>query len=258
MRSRLTRLLLLAVLAVISCTTELCAQTTVTGEIAGTVVDSSGAIVSGATVSLKNEASGELGTAQTDGLGQFRFALLKPGAYTLTVRASGFETSGKRVNVNLGRVTTVPIKLAVGEVTTTVEVTGQPPLVDPKSSNLTTTYVTDQLGALPAPGGDITSYAYTAPGIVMNTGSGWGNFSAFGLPSIANLFTTNGNDNMDAFCNVNNSGASNLSLGANELQEVVNEPAGPPLMPDAAVIYYGMQHPQRCYHLRLFQPALQL
>ena len=221
MRSRLTRLLLFAVLAVISCTTELCAQTTVTGEIAGTVVDSSGAIVSGATVSLKNEASGDLGNAQTDGLGQFRFALLKPGAYTLTVRALGFETSGKHVNVNLGRVTTVPIKVAVGEVTTTIEVTGQPPLLDTKSSNLTTTYVTDQLAALPAPGGDITSYAYTAPGIVMNTGSGWGNFSAFGLPSIANLFTTNGNDNMDAFYNANNSGASNLSLGANELQEVV-------------------------------------
>src|SRR3974377_1437228 len=106
MRSRLTCSLVAAILLPLPFATVLAAQTTVTGEIAGTVVDSSGAIVSGATVSLKNEASGELVKAQTDGLGQFRFALLKPGAYTLTVRASGLQTSGQHVNVNLGRITT--------------------------------------------------------------------------------------------------------------------------------------------------------
>lgn len=221
MRLRVTPMLLVAVLAGISCPTGLTAQTSVTGEIAGTAEDYSGAVVTDATVSLRSEASGELETAQTDGLGQFRFALLKPGTYTLTVRAAGLETSTQHVSVNLGRVTTVAVRLSVGAVRTSVEVTEQDPLIDTKSSNFTTTYETSQLASLPAPGGDITSYAYTAPGIVMNTGSGWGNFSAFGLPSIANQFTTNGNDNMDALYNMNNSGASNLSLGANELQEVV-------------------------------------
>lgn len=111
MRSLLSCPLFASILLAISLATVLAAQTTVTGEIAGTVEDPSGAIVSGATVILKNEASGEFVKAQTDGLGQFRFALLKPGAYTLTVRASGLQTSGQHVNVNLGRITTVPVRL---------------------------------------------------------------------------------------------------------------------------------------------------
>ena len=59
-------------------------------------------------------------------------------------------------------------------------------------------------------------------GVTMNnsTGGGYGNFSAFGLPATANLFTVNGNDYNDAFLNLNNSGSSNLLLGGNELQEV--------------------------------------
>ena len=55
---------------------------------------------------------------------------------------------------------------------------------------------------------------------MVSNGAGYGNFSSFGLPSTSNLFTTNGNDNMDPFLNLNNSGASNLTLGANELQEI--------------------------------------
>jgi hypothetical protein len=56
----------------------------------------------------------------------------------------------------------------------------------------------------------------------MNTsnGGGFGNFTAFGLPATANLFTINGNDYNDPFLNLNNSGASNLLLGSNEVQEV--------------------------------------
>jgi hypothetical protein len=54
----------------------------------------------------------------------------------------------------------------------------------------------------------------------VSNGAGYGNFSANGLPSTSNLFTVNGNDYMDPYLNLNNSGASNLTLGSNELQEV--------------------------------------
>src|SRR5258708_7409599 len=53
-----------------------------------------------------------------------------------------------------------------------------------------------------------------------STGGGFGNLPAFGLPAKANLFTINGNDYNDPFLNLNNSGASNLLLGSNEVQEV--------------------------------------
>ncbi len=64
--------------------------------------------------------------------------------------------------------------------------------------------------------------AQISPGVTMNTsnGGGYGNFTAFGLPATANLFTINGNDYNDPFLNLNNSGASNLLLGSNEVQEV--------------------------------------
>ena len=58
----------------------------------------------------------------------------------------------------------------------------------------------------------------------MNTGQGYGNFSSYGLPSTSNLFTINGENNMDPYLNLNNSGATNLTLGKNDIQEatVVN------------------------------------
>ncbi len=72
---------------------------------------------------------------------------------------------------------------------------------------------------LPNPGGDITYFAQTAPGVVMNTDGGNGNFSANGMPGTSNLFTINGMNDNDPFLSVNNSGASNLMLGSNDIAE---------------------------------------
>jgi hypothetical protein len=75
------------------------------------------------------------------------------------------------------------------------------------------------LESLPNPGGDITYFAQTAPGVVMNTDGGNGNFSANGMPGTSNLFTINGMNDNDPFLSVNNSGASNLMLGGNDIAE---------------------------------------
>ena len=48
---------------------------------------------------------------------------------------------------------------------------------------------------------------------------GYGNFSAYGLPATSNLFTVNGENDMNPYLNLNNSGATNLTLGKNEVQE---------------------------------------
>ena len=73
---------------------------------------------------------------------------------------------------------------------------------------------------LPNPGGDITNIAFTAPGVVGSTRqTGYGNFTANGLPGTSNLFTVNGENDMDPYFNINNTGATNLTLGSNEVQE---------------------------------------
>lgn len=196
-------------------------QNVVTGDVAGTVTDPTGAVVPNAKVELRNSETGYNKTVTTGASGDFRFSLLKPGPYTVTISSSAFTSVTRQVSVNLGQVTNASTALSVGSSQTTVEVTGEAPLLQTDNANLTTTFDTRVVQQLPNPGGDITYYAQTAPGIAMNTsGGGYGNFSAFGLPATSNLFTENGNDENDAFLNLNNSGSSNLLLGKNEVQEV--------------------------------------
>ncbi len=198
------------------------AQSVVTGAVGGTVTDASGAVVIGAKLNLKSVATGEtFWTASSVG-GSYQFTLLKPGTYALTVTKEGFEQSSQTVEVLLGQIVAVNLKLVVGSSAITVEVTGQGAMLQTEDANISSNFDTNQLQNIPNPGGDVTYVAQTAPGVTMNSsaGGGYGNFSAFGLPGTANLFTVNGNDYNDAFLNLNNSGSSNLLLGGNELQEV--------------------------------------
>src|SRR5258708_18350161 len=112
--------------------------------------------------------------------------------------------------------------MTLGQSTETVEVSGAAPLIETENANISTSYNSTQVENLPNGGNDITAFAYSAPGVLMNTssGGGYGNFTAFGLPATSNLFTVNGNDEMDPYLNLNNSGATNLLLGKNEVQEV--------------------------------------
>jgi hypothetical protein len=198
------------------------AQNIVTGGISGTVTDPSGAVVPDASLTLKSNSTGETQTTTTGSTGLYNFPLLKPGSYSVNISQSGFKGVNQKVDVLLGQTTTANIKLVVGNTSETVEVTGAAPLLQTEDANISTTFTQNQIDNLPNPGGDITSYAQTAPGVLMNTqaGFGYGNFSAFGLPATSNLFTLNGNDENDPFLNLNNSGSSNLLLGQNEVQEV--------------------------------------
>jgi hypothetical protein len=205
-------------------TLQVSAQSVVSGDITGIVTDPSGAIIPNATVTLKNDASGETQTTTTTGSGQYRFSLLRPGPYTITATASGFQSLNRKTVVAVGQATRVNLPMSVTGSSTTVEVTAQSSVLQTENGNISTSYGTRDIELLPNPGGDTTYIAQTAPGAVQNTGGGYGNFSTFGLPATSNLFTVNGNDNMDPYLNLNNSGATNLALGANELQEatVVN------------------------------------
>ena len=197
----------------------LLAQTIVTGEISGTIADPSGASVTSAAVTLHSDATGETQSAKPNSAGEFHFSLLRPGGYTMTVTSPGFERTVQHVTVNLAQVSPVRVVLGLQKQTSVVEVTEHAPLTQTENANLSTTFDATQLANLPAPGNDMTAYAFTAPGVTVSTGAGYGNFSAFGLPGVSNLFTINGTDNMDPYLNLNNSGASNLTLGANEIQE---------------------------------------
>jgi hypothetical protein len=199
------------------------AQSVVTGGIAGIVTDPTGAVVTGAKLTLTNPANGDVFNATSSGSGDYVFALLKPGQYTLKVTKEGFKSTTQSVTVVLGTTVTVNAALEVGSSSTTVEVNADTGAqLQTENANISTSYDIKEIQEVPNPGGDITYVAQTAPGVTMNnaTGGGYGNFSTFGLPATSNLFTVNGNDYNDPFLNLNNTGSSNLLLGGNELQEV--------------------------------------
>jgi hypothetical protein len=104
-------------------------------------------------------------------------------------------------------------------VTQTVDVSEAIQVLQTANADATTTYGVETIQNLPNPGGDLTYIAQTAPGVVMNTQSGYGNFSSDGMPGTSNQFTVNGTNFTDPFLSLNNSGASNLMLGANDIAE---------------------------------------
>ena len=85
------------------------------------------------------------------------------------------------------------------------------------NADLSTNFDQNMIQNQPNGGNDITYVAQTAPGINMNTGGGYGNFQTSGLPATSNVFTVNGENDMDPYLNLNNSGATNLTLGKNDI-----------------------------------------
>ncbi len=197
----------------------LMAQSLISGDLTGTITDPSGAVVSGATVALKSDATGATRTATTGPNGTYRFSLLQPGTYTISASAPGFSKAQTQASVAIGQATVADVKMAVGATSQTVEVTSAAPLVQADNADLSTSFSQAMIGNQPNGGNDITYVAQTAPGVTMNVGQGYGNFTSYGLPATSNLFTVNGENDMDPYLNLNNSGATNLTLGRNEMQE---------------------------------------
>jgi outer membrane receptor protein involved in Fe transport len=198
----------------------LLAQNTTTGEIVGTVQDPSGAVIGGATIQLRSLAQNETRGSQTSSSGSYRFSLLAPGKYELKAEAKGFQTLNRTVEVALGVTQTVNLQLTLGSTSQVVTVTEQAPLLQASDASVSTTISEVTAQNVPNPGNDITYSALMTPGTTENTSSGYGNFAANGISGTSNLFTVNGMDYNDPYLNLNNSGATNLSLGQNEIQEV--------------------------------------
>src|SRR5579875_969298 len=190
----------------------LMAQSLVSGDVTGTITDPSGAVVPNATVTIKSNATGATRTATSNAAGAYRFSLLPPGHYTVTATAQGFSKAQTTTMVTVGQATIANVKLAVGTSSTTVEVTSAAPLVNAENANLSTNFDQTIIANQPNPGNDLTYIAQTAPGVNMNSGMGYGNFNTAGLPATANVFTMNGENQMDPYRSLNNSGATNLML----------------------------------------------
>lgn len=200
--------------------TKAAAQSITSGDITGTITDPSAARVPDASISVTNVNTNATQSTKTSQDGTYRFAFLPQGKYNVSVKATGFQPQQvNNIVVTAGQPTTADIKLQVAAANQTVEVSEAAGVLQTANADVTTTYNPEMLQNLPNPGGDITYFAQTAPGVVMNTQAGYGNFVADGMPATSNLFTINGVNNNDPFFGINNSGASNLLLGSNDIAE---------------------------------------
>ncbi len=196
------------------------AQSTTSGYVSGVVTDPGGASIPGASITLRNLATSLVLTGKSAADGTYHIDFVPPGAYSLRVETSGFSTQEQSVTVTVGQSSTINAQLAVGASNTTVMVSAEGAPLETENGNIATSFNERQIERVPNPGQDLTYIAQVAPGAVMNTQSGGGNFSTFGLPGYSNMFTINGMDYLNSYGDNNKSGATNNSLGANEIQSV--------------------------------------
>jgi hypothetical protein len=158
-------------------------------QIAGTVKDSSGAILPGVTVEASSPALIEkTRTAVTDGTGQYKVIDLRPGIYVVAFTLPGFSTV-KREGVELtgNLVASINIEMRVGSLEETLTVTGETPTVDVQSSTSQRVLSMDVINAMPA-GRNFDQIASFVPGVsasginaIRNTGNVIGGSSSDGL-----------------------------------------------------------------------------
>jgi hypothetical protein len=194
-------------------------QSITTGDAVGVITDSSGAVVPGATVTLKSAETGETRTVTANAQGQYRFPLLKPGDFVITAASKGLKSNINKITVQVGQEAEVNISMNAQGTNTIIEVTSEAALVQAENANLETNFNQKQVMDLPMAGGDITTLAMTVPGIRVNVTGGTSNMNANGIPGASILYTLNGMDQNDPANNYNNSGASNNLLGQNGVAE---------------------------------------
>jgi hypothetical protein len=128
------------------------------GGIEGTIKDTTGGALPGATVTIKNPATGAVNTAVTDDTGSYRVPGLAPGVYTVTATLSGFkpETIDK-VDLGPGQLLRVPLIMSVAGLAVDEVVRAETPIVDVKQNAVTSKVTADLISRLPSLNRDFQS-----------------------------------------------------------------------------------------------------
>jgi|GEM_PF-212990 hypothetical protein len=144
-----------------------------TGTLSGTTFDSTGAAVPNAKVTMKNESSGDTRSTVSNDSGYFSITAVQPGSYTVIVNAPGFKAwqEGHIVFSQGGNLTMPNIKLQVGQVNETVEISaGADAVVPVDTAEVSTTLNTGLVEDVPIVGRDAGELLKLMPGIALNNG----------------------------------------------------------------------------------------
>jgi hypothetical protein len=180
------------------------------GTINGTVKDASGAVIVGATVTVRNLETSAERTVQTGNSGQYSIPGMNPGNYRLAVASPNFQSFQSNVQVTVGGTSTVNVQLSVGQSTVTVEVSGEAGLlVNTQTQEVSELINRDQVEQLPSltrnpydfvsVAGNVSAGDRTSSGGDQNTtGRGVG-FNINGQRSSGTEILLDGVENIDLF-----------------------------------------------------------
>ncbi len=200
------------------------------GSIQGTVQDPASAVVPNAKVQLKNAQTGVVTATLSDSEGNYRFVSLAPGSYTISVQASGFNTSTVTFALETSQNLNLPIAMKVASASQAIEVTGEVPVLNTAESRNQMTLETQALSNLPLAGRNMISLVTLAPGVIGkgtvsggSPGSGVDNYStelqvdasANGAGSVGNMYVVDGLDVTSAI----RPGVLNLTPNPDSVQE---------------------------------------
>jgi hypothetical protein len=175
-----------------------------TGSIAGSVRDQSGAVISGAKLTLINISTNAKEEAVSDSNGGFQFLQLAPAVYSLHVQAAGFKKEVMSdVLVQVDQITHLDATLQLGSVTDTIEVSGEAaPLLEADRSTLSNVIDSEVVSNIPLNGRQYLDLALLTPGVLPSSnGTQGGGFNVSGARSQSNIFLLDGVSNIDTQIN---------------------------------------------------------
>jgi hypothetical protein len=176
------RLLLAVAVVLVSCTLGFAQGTT--QSLSGLVVDSGGGVIPGATVTAKNNATGEAFEVTSNASGVFAVPGIAVGTYTITVTLQGFKSAViSDVRIITGTAASVKATLEIGAISETVEVSSRSELVQSQSAAVTSTLVAEQLNDVPLSSRNALYALNMLPGIQYGSGGGPRGAGINGLPN---------------------------------------------------------------------------
>src|SRR5215470_739570 len=168
------------------------------GRITGVVRDAQGAVVAGATIKLSNPATGQERTIVSDASGEFNFPQLALGSFQLTVIKEGFRTTIINDIVTAqGQVNNVDPVLAIGTVTSQIEVSSSSALIQTETNELGGQLNEVQVQSLPIGNSDYTRLALVLPGVTQNSNFAFAQYTINGSRARSNGFNIDGVSNTD-------------------------------------------------------------
>src|SRR4029450_4247727 len=164
--NKVFRLLTAAVFAVVSLSGVAFAQTAATGNIEGVVTDTTGAVLPGVTVVVKNMGTNVTRELVTDDAGRYRANALQPGVYEVTATLGGFQSATfGNLQVPVGQTLAADIRMRAAGITETVTVEAESPLIDTRRTDVSNVVGETAISNLPINGRRWENFVLLGPGV---------------------------------------------------------------------------------------------